>query len=90
MVGFCSSPVVLNLISKLHPVALNFGKDFEVLFKIKKGSCSDTGLFPLVEATYSWLTEGASPVGIALSLFRNILAIFQFVIIITYLMYIDA
>jgi hypothetical protein len=48
-------------------------------------------LFLLEEAIYSRLTEGASGVGIALSLFRNtFLAIFQFVIITTYLIDIDA
>ena len=81
--GSCSSPGVLNLISKLRPVALNFRKDFDVSSKILKGSCSsvsDTRLLQLEEgAISSLLTEGASIVGIALCLFRNIfLAIFIF------------
>ena len=56
----------VNLINKLRPVALNFGKDLLVSSKIKEGSCSlipDTGLFLLEDATSysgsSLLTEGA-------------------------------
>ena len=66
----------LNLISKLRPVVLNFGKDLKVSSKILKGSClavSDAEMFLLVVGVISsLLTEGVSVVGIALSLFRNI------------------
>jgi hypothetical protein len=34
-------------------------------------SCSDTGMFLVVEGMYALLTEGVSAVGINLSLFRN-------------------
>jgi len=57
-------PGELNLINKLRPVALNFGKDFEVSSKILNGSCfSDTGLFQIEEDAISvsgsfLLTEG--------------------------------
>jgi len=83
VVGSCSSPEKLNLISKLPPVVLNFGKDLEVSFKILKGSrsaVSDAGTFLLEKcAISSLLTEGASVVGIALALFRIIfLAILYF------------
>jgi len=75
-----------NLINKLRPVALNFGKDLLVSSKIKKGSCSliyDTRLFLLEEATSDsgsyLLTEGAWAVGITLTLFKNsFLAIIKF------------
>ena len=35
----------LNLISKILPVALNFGKEFEVSSKIKKASFPAPGFF---------------------------------------------
>ena len=57
----CSPPVLLRVllpISRLRPVVLNFGKDFEVSSKIIKGSFSENGLFLLVEAISSLLAEG--------------------------------
>ena len=64
--GSCFSRGILNLIINLRSVVLNFGKDFEVSSKIKKGSSfvfSDPEMFLLEECTpesgYSMLTEGA-------------------------------
>jgi len=48
----------MNLVSKLRPFILNFGKYLAVSFKIKKDSCSKNGLFALVEAISSQVTEG--------------------------------
>ena len=63
--GSCFSPCNLNLIIKLRPVILNFGKVFEVSSKIKKGSSfvvSYPEMFLLDEGTpesgSSLLTEG--------------------------------
>ena len=52
--GSYFSPGNLNLIIKLRPVVLNFGKDFEVSSRIKNGSSfvvSDPEMFLLEEAT---------------------------------------
>ena len=74
-VGFCSSSSYVDLISILRPVALNFGKDLDASSKIEKGSCpdvTDVGLFLLDEvATSESGSSQLTPVGIALSLFRN-------------------
>ena len=68
----------LNLINKLRPVELNFGKDLLVSSKIKKVSCSlisDKERFLLEEATSDsgsyLITEGAWEVGIN-SLYKNV------------------
>jgi hypothetical protein len=81
--GSSSSPVELNLIRKLRPVELNFGKDLKVSSKILKGSFSAVsyaGMFLLEKgAISSLLTDRVSVVGIALALFRIIFfAIFYF------------
>ena len=72
--GFYSSSGELNLINKLRPVALNFGKSI-----IVKGSCivaPDSRLLLLDDAITDsvrfLLAEGTSAVGIAVRLSRKI------------------
>jgi hypothetical protein len=52
--GSCSSPGEFNLINILSPVALNFGKDFDVSYGILKGNCVPaTGLYLAKESAIS-------------------------------------
>jgi hypothetical protein len=78
-VGSCSSPGELNLINKLRPVALNFGKDLVVSSKIIDGSSpailDDEVLPPDGPASDSVrpaLTGGISVVGVGCCLVRNL------------------